>query len=184
MTDISEIERHKSTGKSLLTVAVILLILGALIELLPNPNTQWAILLAIIAAVVGNSAFKHLELAFQLKPEPPASPIIHDLELLSSSLKNGRQVHVTVQIQYPSEQNAPYILTRINLKLQRSLNEYLSNIEALSSNPYTEIDQLFQRDIEPLRQELNLDRISIETISVQGQTSPPGKSLGIKFGGS
>jgi hypothetical protein len=128
------------------------------------PNYQWTIIFAIIAMIFGSYAFNHFERAAQFRP---TAPIVYELPLFTAKLKTGNSVEVTLELHYPSAQDAAYSKDRIKVQLQRALNVYLSKAEALSADPYSEIDDLLQKAMEPLRQDLGLDQVSLKTINVQ-----------------
>jgi hypothetical protein len=101
-------------------------------------------------------------------------------------LKTGAEVSVLLEIHYPSEQDSPIALSRIQTQLQRTLNIHFSRAETLFENPYHEIDTLLQREIEPLRRELALDNLSLRTVDVKTipVESPKPPNRGVYLGGT
>jgi hypothetical protein len=176
--NVAEQRKHRIIGQFLIAIAVLFLLLGILTLFIPN--FQWTLIFAILACVFGNYAFRHFEKVAELKS---LKKTVQEVDLFSAELKNGQEVNVHLEVHYPSDQDPALTLKRINNQLLRNLNRYLSNLEALSSDPYTEIDTVLQTAIEPLCKELDIESITIQTINVK-TASTSTRSGGLYLGES
>ena len=161
---ISDYRRHRNMAQVMMTLALTCFVAALIMLSESDVLWVWAIIPALLTMILGGYGFDHFGKAAELKP---AAPMVRSLELAALMLKNGTQVDVVVQLIYPSEQDLPHTLDRIKIQLMRILNEYCSEREALSADPYAEIDDLLQRSMEPLRRELQLDKISVQTIDAK-----------------
>lgn len=176
--NVVEQRRHRIIGQFLIVIAVLFLFLGALTLFIPNFG--WTVICAILACVFGNYAYRNFEKVAELKS---LTKTVHEVDLFSSELKNGQEVNVHLEVHYPSDQDPALTLPRIKNQLLRNLNMYLPKLEALSPDPYTEIDTVLQTALEPLRKEFDLERITVQTISVR-TASTSTRSGGLYLGES
>ena len=138
------------------------------------PNKQWAIILTILAAILGNYAFNYYEKAWDLKP---ASPVTRSLELFSAPLKKGNPCTILIELQHPTEDQGVYTLDRIRTRLQRALNIALADVEQLPANPYPFIDELLERQREPIAAELELTNLELKAVDIK--TTPTESAPGV-----
>jgi hypothetical protein len=173
--------RHEVTGLILglfAGVCFLISIVGAL-----TPSVPPTILFAILAMIFGGFAFSHLEQAADSKPEPvPPEPPVYEIDLLSSALKSGEELSVLLALHYLNVKQSPHALTRIKVQLQTKLNVYLRMTDKLSSNPFSEIETLLNDSLAPLRNELGLEKISVQVIDVKAASAPTARSRGIYLG--
>lgn len=149
------------------------------------PNWFFAILLGILAMIFGNYAFDSFELAAQSKPleiPPTAEPPIHEIDLISTQLQNGAILNVQVEIHFLNPKQAHHALPRIKANLYRALNRYAPKTAALPEDSYTEIDKLLQESIEPLKSELGLERLTLQTIKIETEKPVTPRAKGTAFG--
>jgi hypothetical protein len=158
---VAEYRRHKLSGSVLMAFAAVCFVIAVIMVIIPN--VTWTIIFAVIAMVFSNYAFNHFEQSALFQPDD--SPF-HELELFSASLKSGAQVNVHMQLMYKGIHSSN-ALPRIHARLQRKFNIYLSQREALSDEPIAEIDALLQECRSELQDELDLEKLSFETIDVK-----------------
>jgi len=162
ISDLGEFRRYRNIAHVALTIGSGFYLLSFLFLFLPN--YQWAIILAVLGLIVGNFAFNNLEKAHQFEPSVPS---VHDGPTFNAYLKTGAQVSIILEIHYPIEQDQPQTMTRIQYQVQRTLNYHLSKMESLSEDPYLQLDEIIATDVQALRQELGLDKLSLRTIDVK-----------------
>ncbi len=138
---------------------------------------MWAIGLGITALICGVKAFD----AFEKVESMPVEQRTYELEVFGSTLKNGSEVDVLLEIQFIGEDDFAHAASRIRNQLQRSLSMYLSSIEGLSERPHTEIDGIIQSNVSDLKNELELKKLVIQTIDVKTKI-PVRTTPGISFG--
>ena len=145
-----------------------------------SSNFPVTIFATITAIVFGNLAFKKFDKAAQPGPEPVET---HSVETFASSLKDGRDVTFVIEISYEGLKNSASTLMRINIRILRSLNEYMLACEELYPDPLNTTDQIIQKDIKSLTDELKLKTLSLRTIDVKAQSpTSTHRSQGIYFG--
>jgi hypothetical protein len=169
--------RHGMTATILMIVAGICLLFALLG--IAIPSFSLTLLFAVLAMIFGGYGFSHLEKAEEAKPEPP--PETYEIGLLSSSLKNGDEIAVSVAILYLDPKHSVNALTRITVQLQTCLNLYVSQRVRLSNDPFGEMEDLLKNALAPLHTEMGFERLSLKVIDVKTQ-GPSGASQGIYFG--
>ena len=178
ITSPTEIARQKNKANIALGLAIYFLFCTGL--LFAFEKDGWILLFVAIAICLGNYAFNCYDKLALLVPPPS---IRHETQCYGAKLKNGSEVNVSLAFHYPSEDDSPHALTRIEVQLQRTLNMYLSQIEALSSDPYNEIDKVLREELKPLRAELGLRSLALNVVEVTiakssaAPTTPPGINL-------
>ena len=138
------------------------------------------IALGILAMICGNIGFGYFKKPSPVQPAP-GEPI-YELTLFSTALKSGHIVTVLMEVRYIDIDKCPNALSELSCQLQRSLNRHVSSIDLLSDDPYSEFDSLIQDAVEPLRSELGLENVWLQTIDVNTTGSPRSTSQGIHFG--
>lgn len=173
----SERKTHADLGKLLLSIAIAFFIVATV--MLFVSKTPYTILIAFLSLLFGLTGFSQLESANKL---PLISPVIFELELLGAVLKTGTAFHVLLEITITPDPAPPQALERIRIRLQRTLNIYVTKLEAISDDPFAEFDALFQKDLDSLCKELGLQRITLQTIDVKVEGAPQAPQRGIYLG--
>jgi hypothetical protein len=134
----------------------------------PNPSAVGIIIAIGLLAILGNYGFNYLENAAKFKP-PPRTTTSPEIDLFSSALKNGSEVHVTLAVYYFSELDSPNALQHIKIQLERALNIHFLKIGSLTltDETYTDFDDLFAHELETIRQELGITKITCRTMKVK-----------------
>jgi hypothetical protein len=175
--------RLKVTGTILIFLAFGCMTVGLLVMVVPSLG--WTIFFEVLAMVFAGYAFDQFEKATIIKPiEPIVIPLppVHEIDLITSELRNGGFVNAQVDIHFLNPTNAPNVLPRIKSYLVRGLHRYALKIDKLADDPYLEIDAVFQEAVEPLKQELGLDRLALHTIEVKTEKSGKSRVRGSAFG--
>lgn len=113
---------------------------------------------------------------------PPPVPATFEIDSLGAVFKSGTAFHTTIELTFSPPNAPPHAQQLIKSRLQRALNIYGSQNDALPGNPYSEIEALFQMTAAPLCAELGVLQISVKVINVEVQGTPKPPSRGIHFG--
>lgn len=175
MNKAAESKRHRTIGTILMSLAVVCILLS-LDVMYYFPGRFVAVVFWIVVAIIlGNYAFHHFEKYAKCKPD---SPIRHQMELFSTSLKNQSDVSIFLELHYPIEQDSPYLLDRIRGHYQRTLNIALAQLDTLPENPYAYIDSVLSAETPGLCDELNLTSLVVKTIDVR---TTPASAAGVRL---
>jgi hypothetical protein len=179
MTPHPYAEHNRYNTSAIVLIVFAFVFLGIAVEGLLNSSFLTTLISGVVAMVFANYAFDNFEQADEAIPLPAS---YHENELFTSTLKNGTDVSIVVEIRFESAITAPHTLIRIKNQVLRRLNEYLPKIVDISNDPLPIIDSLLQRDVYHLQQELYLHILSLRTIQVQISGSSPSRSQGIYLG--
>ena len=139
-----------------------------------------ALLIGIVALILGNMSFSRFER--QSAPAPPPQEF-HELDSFTSRLMDGTEVTFVIQIQFTAQKPSPSVMDQIKYRILRRLNETLPLLNTLYEHPLPATDHIIQKDVPDLCKELKIETLILRTIEIKdGSTSATHHSQGIYFG--
>jgi len=173
--DVALSQSQSEDGKQYRILGFALLALASLILISSAIGLYFAFLMFSFvaaggAALLGIIAFAQLERG-SMPPKPRAIlPSFHQNERFYSNLKDMTEVLCIIEIFYEHTVEVPHTLVRIKNQIQRRLQEFLPEQTELPAHPLVAIDKQIQPDVNVLRKQLRLERLTFRTIKVQ---TPP-----------
>jgi hypothetical protein len=157
----SQIDPHHKTGYMLLFIAMVFFIIGIFSAIFrTSSSTAWLGVASLITGLIG---FKQLEYTPPIEKE---IPLFFNTELLDATLRSGQAIQVHFEISYRDANNRPHAMKQIGSRLQRELNIYATTCDHLSPDPYGEFDNIAQKFIAQLADEVGVQNLKLKTVRV------------------